>query len=1127
MTESPVSPDKRLAAFARKPVVLRSVLGLVAFVLLFGLFGYFILPGILQSQAQRLISEKLHRPASIGKVEVNPFDMALTVRDFKLMEPQGDVVFASFEALTVNLSAQSLWRLAPVVQAVRLDKPYVHLARTAAHHYNIDDILALASQPSPEPEPDAGPARFSVYNIQLVDGRIAFEDKPTGTSHAVEALNIGLPFISSLHSQVDVFVEPLLSAKVNGTPLLFKGKARPFADTREALLELNLDGLDLSRFVDYLPFKPAFKLAGARLDTRLTASFVQPHDQAPALTLSGSASLKSLQLAEPGGKAFFKLPELRVTLDHTPVLGNSFGVARLELNGLDAEVNRDRQGRIDVQRLLAVPTSALAPAPVKPSVAASPAAKSAPMRVMLGELAIRGAALRYTDQQPAAPLAAGVEKFDATLHKLALDTGTRRVDIAEIVSGSAGFQVRHDKLEAGASSSANPAASSSATPAAGETAKGASRSAAGKDEAGYVVGVGRIAIENWSARLEDRSQPKPAVTVLAPVGLILTDLSTAPSARSKLALKAGVNRGGQLALDGTLGLLPLHADLKLDLKEVDMLPLQPYITDKVNLLLTRASLSGKGALQLDQTGGGAFKGGFKGDLTLGNLATLDKLSGSDFLRWKSLYFGGVDVRLEPFALAIDQIALSDFFARVIIDPSGRINLQDIASTHPGDQKSLTERDAHGGATATAKPAPAKTVAQATPDVTPAAKMPPITIRKLTLQGGRVRFTDNFIKPNYTANLMDLGGVVQGLSSDPTSSATVDLRGQVNSAPLTVAGRINPLKGDLAMDLQASVRDMELAPLSPYSGRYVGYGIEKGKLSFEVAYKVDKRQLSAQNRLILDQLTFGDKVDSPNALNLPVQLAVALLRDRNGIIDLNLPIAGSLDDPQFSMGAVIVKVFVNLISKAVTAPFALLGSLFGGGEELSYLEFEPGHAAIPGAGEDKLKSLAKALAERPALKLEIAARTGGDAEIEGMKRAAIERKVRALKQKDMVARGEPAPERGVTVKPEEYPALLKRVYKEEKFPKPRNLVGLQKDLPVAEMEKLMIANTQTDTDDLTALGNRRAQAIKEWLLKSGQIPGERIFILATRTGAAEGKADAQGETKEGKGPGPSRVDFSLK
>jgi hypothetical protein len=475
------------------------------------------------------------------------------------------------------------------------------------------------------------------------------------------------------------------------------------------------------------------------------------------------------------------------------------------------------------------------------------------------------------------------------------------------------------------------------------------------------------------------------------------------------------------------------------------------------------------------------------------------------------------VRLAPFALSIDQVSLSDFFARIIIDPTGRINLQDVKRSETVGQKSVTEESKP--ATPNPPVASSKTVVLP-PPTKPASDIPPIKIKKLTLQGGQIRFTDNFIKPNYTANLMKFGGTVSGLSSDPNSNANVDLKGQVNSAPLAIAGSVNPLKGDLTLDLKAEVHGMELAPLSPYSGRYIGYGIEKGKLSFEVAYKIQDRVLSAQNRLILEQLTLGNKVENSTAGDLPVNFALALLRDRNGVIDINLPIGGSLDDPQFSIGGIIVKVIVNLITKAVTAPFALIGSLFGGGEELSNLEFAVGRANIDDTGETKLKNMAKMLTDRPALKLEITGRSDPETDREGLKQASIDRKVRALKLKDMVSRGQSGDLDGLKITPQEYPALLKRVYSAEKFPKPRNMIGLQKDLPVDEMEKLMVTNTTISDDDLTALANRRAQVVKDWLLQNGKIPEDRLFILASKSGAGaakEGTASAKA----------SRVDFSLK
>ncbi|HTH44943.1 MAG TPA: DUF748 domain-containing protein, partial [Oxalicibacterium sp.] len=262
---------------------------MLAFIVVVGLFGYFVLPVIVKSQAEKILTEKLHRQTTIGKVEINPYTMRATLRDFRMKEPQSDVTFASFDALTIALSYQSLWRFAPVVHELQVVKPYVHLVRKDATHYNIDDLLALAGKP-PQQE-SSGPARFSLFNIQLDQGRIDFEDKPAGATHTVTDLKLGVPFISSLPSQVEVYVEPLLSAKVNGTPLLIKGKARPFADPRDAIVDLNIDHLDLTSYLKYIPGTPHFKVPSGRLDVRLSASFRQPKNAAPTLALSGDIKL--------------------------------------------------------------------------------------------------------------------------------------------------------------------------------------------------------------------------------------------------------------------------------------------------------------------------------------------------------------------------------------------------------------------------------------------------------------------------------------------------------------------------------------------------------------------------------------------------------------------------------------------------------------------------------------------------------------------------------------------------------------------------------------------------------------------------------------------------------------------
>jgi len=330
--------------------------------------------------------------------------------------------------------------------------------------------------------------------------------------------------------------------------------------------------------------------------------------------------------------------------------------------------------------------------------------------------------------------------------------------------------------------------------------------------------------------------------------------------------------------------------------------------------------------------------------------------------------------------------------------------------------------------------------------------------------------------------------------------------------------VNPFAINPYLDLKAEVKDIELEPFTPYSEKYAGYGIEKGKLSFTVHYTIENRKLEAENRLLLDQLTFGEKVESPTATKLPVLLAVALLKDRNGVIDLNLPIGGSLDDPEFSVGGVILHVLLNLIAKAATSPFALLGAAFGGGEELSYVEFQPGLATLDDAAIDKLSKVGKALNDRPGLKLDVSGRADPVADREGLKRSLLERAVKAQKVKDLVEKGESAPSLNqVTVEPSEYEQYLTRAYKEAKFPKPRNIIGLIKDLPVPEMEKLIITNTEINDEDLLRLAAERAEAVRAYLITTAKVPGDRIFLVSPKIEAGKGG---------GKGSG-SRVEFYLK
>jgi hypothetical protein len=587
-----------------------------------------------------------------------------------------------------------------------------------------------------------------------------------------------------------------------------------------------------------------------------------------------------------------------------------------------------------------------------------------------------------------------------------------------------------------------------------------------------------------------------------------------------------INKKGTLAVEGKLKPMLPQGELNLDVREIELLPFQPYFSEFLNITVTRGQVAAKGAISLAKAKEGV-SAGYKGDLTLGNFHSVDKANSADFLKWKSFYFGGIDVQAAPLSVAVGEVALSDFYARVIVSPEGKLNLMHIVK---GDEPAKPEKPAEGApatpatdAAVAAEPVASAGDGKAVAPVAdkPAKEVIPIKIGKVTLHGGNVSFSDNFIKPNYSANLTKIGGRITGLSSAAGSIADMELRGSYdNLAPLNISAKLNPFAAKSYLDLDAEVKGIELTGFSTYSGKYAGYAIERGKLSLFLKYKIDNNQLSADNRVFLDQLTFGDEVDSPGATRLPVRLAVSLLQNRRGEIDINLPISGSLDDPQFSVGGIIVQVILNVFTKAITSPFALIGSLFGGGEELSYVEFDYGYSTISAKMKERLQTVAKVLDDRPAIRIEIAGRIDPDRDREGLKRALMERRVKAQRLEELVKAGTEAGSLDdIEIPAKDYPKYLERAYKAEKFPKPRNLVGMVKDLPVEEMEKLMMANMKADDEALRDLADRRAKAASQWLGREGKVAADRVFLLKPNLSAKEGPQNDKASE--------ARADFSLK
>ncbi len=664
----------------------------------------------------------------------------------------------------------------------------------------------------------------------------------------------------------------------------------------------------------------------------------------------------------------------------------------------------------------------------------------------------------------------------------------------------------------------------------------------------WAVAVQDVQLDGGAMSFSDKAGAKPVAFEVSAVkaqlgGLLLDDRPASKAQAAKpmpltasLRLATGRFEPGKVDFNGSLGLAPIQAQGRL---VVDRLPLQafePYFAETLNIELLRADASFKGRVAYRQLPAGT-QAQVTGDVALEEFRANTLAPSEDLLAWKALNLRGLNVALEPAkATRVDvkETVLTDFFARVIVMPDGRINLQDLVKGNapdasaplpaPAADATKTIATSQGSALSGAPKGsqtstnPISPVASTSPAATASGGPPAIvSFGPISLINGKVLFSDRFVKPNYSADLTELTGKLSAFSSvAPAAAATpgaapaapnmadLELRGRAEgTASLEILGKLNPLAKPLALDIKGKVRDLELPPLSPYSVKYSGYGINRGKLSVDVSYVVQPDgRLTATNKVILNQLAFGEKVPGSTA-SLPVKLAVALLADRNGVIDIDLPISGSLNDPQFSLGPIIVKVIINVIVKAITAPFSLLASaLGGGGEELSTVGFNAGSAELGPEAKAGLDKVAKALAERPSLQLTVVGTSSVEAERDGFKRARLDSLVRAEKRRLTVKEGGTTAA-AVSISPDEYPALLKEVYKRADMPKPRNLIGLAKDLPVAEMEKLLLADIQVNDSAMRELAVQRGVAVKDYLA-SRDLPPERLFLGAAKAIPPEAK-----------------------
>jgi len=1249
-------------AVARAPRTRRILTGVVIFLVVFGLLGFFAAPPVIRHVAEQQLSKQLERPVTIGSIALNPYTLRLEADRVRIGERGGNGDFFDVSRAVVQASWSSIFRAAPIVDELRLDSPRATIVRLDAQHFNFSDLVDKFSTPS---KPNSKPAQFSVSNIRVENGTITFDDRLLNEKHVIDRWSLGIPFIATLPSKTDIFVEPLLRARIDGaSTLAIDGRTKPFAASRESEVELRLTDLDVPKLLTYAPTKLPVTVKSGKLSTNLKLDFVMSGEK-PTLRVSGTTDLNDFDATDNASAPLFAARSLQVAAASLEPFSNVYRFDDIRLDTPSVWLARDKQGVLSVEKLAgapaakgeqaanAVPASGISGASGA-SVASGAAtaealpaeAKPAPLDLFIRQFALTGGTVHVHDEVPSRPVEfdltdvattlanfsttakagapytfamnlrdGGSAKVAGTL-SLAAKMADAKIDLQQValppaqpyLDNMSAAQVVDGKLNLTSTINANWAQQPAVVQIGQSTlgldslkiaARGAKEPAIGLaqgtvkvssvdlaarkaqiasvEATGLLVNAERqkdgkidlmqlaagreavpkrtalhtarktvqegapwrftidaLTLSNGTINFTDSTTPRPVKLAITPLDLKIQQISDDMGRALPIDLKATVNRSGTLAVTGNVNPTPLKAQLKIDANRLDAAAFEPYFGSQLNAVIASALLNMNGQLAVEQSK--ALKADYRGDVALVDVRMLDKATSGPFAGWRSLALTNLKANYdEARGTAVDasRVTFSGFYGRVLLDAQGKLNLKDVVAHQTGEAQSLTQDTSaaeRGGRepvplTPQAASAPVQTASAPAPasasTMVTAAQPPKHPVRlhfgQLVLQDGRVNYTDDFIKPNYTADLVQIHGTVGAFGTESTTSAPVDVSAKLAAnGPLTIKGTINPLIDKPALDLTAAAHDIELTNLTPYSAKYAGYPITKGKLNVDLHYQLANDQLSANNHIFIDQLTFGDHVDNDTATKLPVRLAISLLKNRRGEIDVNIPVSGSLSNPEFSLGGLIWKAVLNLIAKAVTAPFTLLANAFGGGgEELGYVEFAPGTSTLDDADEKKLDTIAKALDDKPSIKIDLIGRVDPAVDAPALREQYVDNLVRLEKVKDTVGNGESVDTSQVKVDDKEYEKYLAKAYKSADFKKPRNMIGMTKTLPEDDMKQALAGHAPVDDAALRDLAQKRAQAVQQYF--EGKVDPSRVFVVAP-------KLDAKGIDDKG---ATTRVDFGLK
>jgi hypothetical protein len=1019
----------------------RIVFWSVGAVALYTIIGFFIAPPIVRSIAIKQISKQLDREVSISAVKLNPYVMSATIRGF-IISDKDKKPFISWDEVYANFQLYSLLTRTYVFKEIRTTHPYVHVQVNPDRSLNFSDILekiAREAAAKPKDSKPAKPVYLRVDEIKISAARLAATDLTTRR-----------PF-SKFIGPLELTLRNFATNPDNDNPYSFAGSTEEgekfswsghfFLDPIRSIGEFTLENIPLGKYAPVYQDMVRFDIRDGVVDVRASYDVAQGANGNVARLTNATVTVRSLKVAEAEAK------------------DNALEVGQFTIAGFSA----DAFGRVAEIRSISTSDGRIG------------LRRNADASINLIELSKPGA--------------------DTT--NIA---GSVRV-LLQSVTNVVDWLLRSTNTWVGA--------------------------------------VHEFTVTNYAVRMEDSATARPVRIDLDDIHVNVRHVSNVPGSNLTAAVSLRWNTNGTIRTETELSLIPLKADVKLALENLEIRALDPYLDPFLNLLVTQGSVSMDARVQASRVVGELPDVSFQGEVRVKDFATVDGVMMEDFVKCKELRVVGIEAQSRPLVVSVKQVALEDAYARLVIGGEKTNSLFAVLrrtgepETAPAESKPTTSR----------KKSDKLGVSLPTNLVASARGLPKITIDAVVFTNAQLNYLDRSLKPPVAVSVAQVNGSISGLSSEDLARADVNLTGKVdNTAPMEITGKINPLSTNGFTDLKVVFHGIELIPTSPYAGKYLGYRLNKGKLSLDVRYQLAGDKLKGENLITLDQLMLGEKVESPDATKLPVRLGIAILKDRSGRIELDVPVEGNLSDPEFRLGKVIGRAIVNVFTKIVTSPFAALGALFGGkGEEVSYQDFAPGSAVLADAGKQKLDLVANGLFERPGLQLEVEGAVDPVADRDALRRQKLLKDFRTKKWKELrkSEQSRLAPEQVELTEPE-YNEYLKEAYAvafsaeavaaraqrattnspvtstaPKDLPRvssgPRSTSGdgvvkgatalvtgigkREPALPSQDMEGQLLALVEITDNDFALLAAERAGRVKEYILATGKIEAERVFLAS--------------------------------